>query len=246
MTSEFLISLIVPAAFVLMWTVERASPARPYVPVPRWNAIGWTFFGVVLVIGSAVPIVLARLGVTSVHLFDLSGAGWWGYPFGIVVASGANTAWHRLVHASDFLWRTTHQLHHSARRVDVAGAFFTHPLEVVAKTTIGLLVSVVALGLSPVVASAVASSLAVLSIFQHWNVHTPRWMGWIIPRPEMHALHHEFNAHRRNYSDLPFWDLLCGTFENPHTFTGEVGFEPKAAERIGDMLLMRDVNRSAE
>ena len=54
-------------------------------------------------------------------------------------------------------------------------------------------------------------------MFQHWNVKTPRWLGYIIQRPESHGLHHELGVHARNYSDFPLWDMLMGTFVNPET-----------------------------
>ena len=60
-------------------------------------------------------------------------------------------------------------------------------------------------------------------MFQHWNVCTPRWLGYILQRPESHGLHHELGIHGRNYSDFPLWDSLMGTFVNPDTFEGEVG-----------------------
>jgi len=98
------------------------------------------------------------------------------------------------------------------------------------------------LGLSPEVASAVSSTLVVLSTFQHWNINTPRALGYIISRPEMHALHHEFDIHARNYSEFAIWDMIFGTYENPMHFEGRVGFVDSAASRLKDMLLMRNVN----
>ena len=91
-------------------------------------------------------------------------------------------------------------------------------------------------------ASAVGFVSAFYGMFQHWNVRTPRWIGYIIQRPESHGLHHELGIHGRNYSDFPLWDMLMGTFVNPETFDGEVGFAGTAPDHIGDMLLFRDVN----
>jgi sterol desaturase/sphingolipid hydroxylase (fatty acid hydroxylase superfamily) len=171
--------------------------------------------------------------------------GWWGFPIGVLLTSLLHYGWHRAEHGSDFLWRLGHQLHHSPTRVDIAGAFYAHPFEVVMKTLISLAVNVWLLGLVPVVATSVTTLLAVLSLFQHWNIHTPEWLGWIVPRPEMHALHHERDVHARNYGDLPLWDLLFGTFSNPKAFEGQVGFDPERATRLKDMVLMRDVHRKA-
>ena len=46
----------------------------------------------------------------------------------------------------------------------------------------------------------------------------------------------------RNYSDFPLWDMLMGTFVNPQSFDGDVGFAGDAPRRVGAMLLFRDVN----
>ena len=82
-----------------------------------------------------------------------------------------------------------------------------------------------------------------LPLFQRWNVRTPRWIGYFIQRPESHGLHHEFGIHGRNYSDFPLWDMLMGTFVNPETFDGRVGFDGDAESHVAAMILFQDVNR---
>ena len=80
-------------------------------------------------------------------------------------------------------------------------------------------------------------------MFQHWNIHTPRALGYFVQRPESHCLHHQRNVHARNFGDLPLWDMVFGTFHNPKRFEGTVGFDGSRSTRLVDMLLMRDVNR---
>ena len=46
-----------------------------------------------------------------------------------------------------------------------------------------------------------------------------------------------------NYSDLPVWDWLFGTFTSPATFDGQCDFNPAQEKRVGDMLRFRDVIR---
>jgi hypothetical protein len=84
------------------------------------------------------------------------------------------------------------------------------------------------------------------AMFQHANLNTPAWMGYFIQRPESHGIHHERGIHRYNYSDLPLWDIVFGTFRNPKTFAGEVGFEWGSSRRVGALLLGRDVSGSAD
>ncbi len=38
--------------------------------------------------------------------------------------------WHRYRHESRFLWRTLHQIHHSARRLEIVTSFYKHPVEI--------------------------------------------------------------------------------------------------------------------
>ncbi len=78
--------------------------------------------------------------------------------------------------------------------------------------------------------------------FQHWNVRTPQWLGYLIQRPESHCVHHRLGVHYYNYADLPLWDILFGTFRNPKEFRGECGFESPHDRRIGAMLGFTDVN----
>jgi sterol desaturase/sphingolipid hydroxylase (fatty acid hydroxylase superfamily) len=71
------------------------------------------------------------------------------------------------------------------------------------------------------------------------------WLGYFISRPEMHAIHHERNAHSGNYCDLPVIDMIFGTYRNPETFEGAAGFYDGASSRVVDMLLGRDASQPA-
>ena len=44
------------------------------------------------------------------------------------------------------------------------------------------------------------------AVFQHANVRTPRWLGYVIQRPESHCVHHERGLHAYNYADLPVFE----------------------------------------
>jgi hypothetical protein len=97
------------------------------------------------------------------------------------------------------------------------------------------------LGLSPTAAAIYASLAALAELAYHANVRTPRWVGFIVQRPEMHRIHHQRGVHAHNYADLPVWDFLFGTYENPATFEGECGFSPRDEARVGEMLAFVDV-----
>jgi sterol desaturase/sphingolipid hydroxylase (fatty acid hydroxylase superfamily) len=55
-------------------------------------------------------------------------------------------------------------------------------------------------------------------------------------------VHHAKGVHAYNYSDLPLFDILFGTFKNPSRYVSETGFYQGASERISDMLLFKDVS----
>jgi sterol desaturase/sphingolipid hydroxylase (fatty acid hydroxylase superfamily) len=101
---------------------------------------------------------------------------------------------------------------------------------------------VIVLGLDPLAAALVGYVAAFYGMFQHWNVRTPRWLGYVIQRPEAHCEHHRLGVHADNYGDLPVWDVMFGTFRNPDRFEGRCGFESPADRRVWSMLAWRDVN----
>lgn len=247
MKLEALLGLAVPVIFLIMLGIESRYAARDFEPATRWRLLGTLFFIMVLVVGSIAPMLLPLAWLKNHPVFDLSGLGLWGVPVGLLTVTFFGYWFHRAEHRFNWLWRASHQLHHSALRVDMLGAYYAHPLEVLLKVLIGTSVSVYLLGLSPLAASTVGLFSAALSMWQHWNIRTPHWLGYVIPRPESHVLHHERDVHARNYGDLPVWDMLFGTFVNPRdTWSGKVGFGHSANTRIGDMLLMRDVHQSAQ
>ena len=240
MKPEELLGLAVPLVFLILLAIESRVVARQFEPVRRWAVTGVLFFLMVMAIGGLAPHLLPMPWLQAHRMFDLSALGLLGIVPGWLAATFVFYWFHRAEHRFDWLWRATHQLHHSASRVDMLGAYVAHPLEVVAKLGIGTTMSVLVLGLSPTAASAVGALSALVSMFQHCNIHTPRWLGYIIPRPESHCLHHEREVHARNYGDLPLWDMMFGTFENPReAFRGQVGFAPETRLSIRDMLLMR-------
>ena len=139
------------------------------------------------------------------------------------------------------LWRVFHQMHHSAERVDAYGAFWFSPADMVGWTVLGSL-ALTLVGFSAEATTAVLLVTTLLAVFQHTNVRTPQWLGYLVQRPESHSFHHERGVHARNYSDLPVFDLLFGTFYNPPGFAAANGFYDGASARVVDMLCARDVS----
>jgi len=178
----------------------------------------------------------------GVSLFDGAALGTWGgAALGILVYELVHYWYHRAAHGFDWLWRAAHQMHHSAESLEAIGANYLHPLDTFLFTSWASLVFFPLLGLAPEAGAVAAAFLAFNAAFQHANIRTPRWLGYLIQRPESHGVHHERGVHRYNYSDLPLWDMLFGTFRNPERWEAEAGFYTGASSRIGAMLIGRDV-----
>lgn len=161
---------------------------------------------------------------------------------GILVYELLHYGYHRLAHTWRPLWRAAHQMHHSAESLDAFGANYLHPLDAFFFTSIATLAFFPLLGLSPEAGAVANAFLAFNAAFQHANVKTPRWLGYFVQRPESHVVHHARGVHRWNYSDLPLWDMVFGTFRNPAACDSPVGFEHGDSARIPEMLVGVDVS----
>ena len=151
--------------------------------------------------------------------------------------------WHRWRHEFDFLWLAFHQIHHSPQRLEVITSFYKHPGEMVMNSLLGSLLVYTFLGLSLEAGVIYTFCTAVGEFFYHTNVKTPRWIGFIFQRPEMHRIHHQADRHKNNYGDIVWWDMLFGTYENPKEWKYTCGFTPEREERLFDMLVYKDVHK---
>jgi sterol desaturase/sphingolipid hydroxylase (fatty acid hydroxylase superfamily) len=238
-----IVVLLVPVTYFVFLITERLWPAREFPPRPGWQWLGVGFLVLFTTIGIVVPLLIPGDWLVRLRLFDGTGLGVVGGTLvGIVVLEGFVYAWHRSAHNVGFLWRGFHQIHHSPQRVDIPGSQLFHPTEMAIYTLIPLAVTVIVLGLDPLAATLTGYFFAFAGYFQHWNVRTPQWVGYLIQRPESHCVHHRMGFHYYNYADLPIWDILFGTFHNPRQFLGECGFEAGADRRLGAMLAFADVN----
>ncbi len=226
------------AAFAL---IDFAARARRFPSVRLWRARGFASLLLYLGIATFAPLLWdGALG--EYRLIDATGL-----PFPAQILGGflalelGSYAWHRAMHETRFLWRWFHQMHHSAERIDVWGAFYFSPLDMIGWAFLGSFVLVLGFGVSGEAAVAIGLISSFLSMFQHANISTPHWLGYLIVRPESHTLHHERGVHAFNYSDLPLWDMLFGTFRNPRRWKGEAGFYEGASNRIGAMLIGKEI-----
>jgi sterol desaturase/sphingolipid hydroxylase (fatty acid hydroxylase superfamily) len=151
--------------------------------------------------------------------------------------------WHRWRHEVDWLWRVFHQIHHSPQRIEVITSFYKHPGEMIANSVIGSVLVYTVLGLSLEAGAVYTACTALGEFFYHTSVRTPRWVGLLFQRPEMHRIHHQHGRHKNNYGDIVWWDMLFGTYENPRDFVHTCGFDDAKEQQLGRMLRFEDVHK---
>jgi sterol desaturase/sphingolipid hydroxylase (fatty acid hydroxylase superfamily) len=167
----------------------------------------------------------------------------WQIAIGYVIITFIYYWWHRFRHNSRFFWRVCHQLHHSPQRMEVLMSFYKHPVEITINGLLSSSIMYLLLGCSPEAAGLITLTTGVAEYFYHWDIKTPYWLGPFFQRPESHRVHHQRAHHTNNYSDIPLWDMLFGTYQNPKHPITECGFDPSREDRFDDMLAFRDVHR---
>ncbi|MES2073921.1 MAG: sterol desaturase family protein [Pseudomonadota bacterium] len=230
--------------FILCFLLERAVPGWTLPQVKTWP------LRVVLINGAQLGIVLLaglswEAWFASYSIFTLSSHV--GVVAGGLIAYFIATFvfywWHRARHENDFLWRIFHQIHHSPQRLEVITSFYKHPLEMLVNSLLGSLLVYSLLGLSLEAGAVYTFCTAIGEFFYHTSVQTPRWIGYVFQRPEMHRIHHQYQRHKNNYGDITWWDMLFGTYENPALWEESCGFEDDKEQQLLAMLAFRDVHK---
>lgn len=227
---------------IILW--EALLPARPLPRIDGWIPRALVSFIAFFFLSSYLPLFWGE-SLAGLKLLDLDSLGVAGsFVVALLVYELFFYTWHRSMHGSDGLWLAFHQMHHSAERLDTFGAFFLSPMDTVGFTFMSSL-ALSLVGIGPEASTLFLFATTFMSIFQHANIRTPRWLGYLIQRPESHSLHHARGVHYYNFADLPVLDMLFGTFHNPRTFVDEQGFYDGASGRIGEMLLFQDISKPA-
>lgn len=222
---------------------ERLWPAMDLPRVHGWwgrvflvNAIQ---LGVVVLAGQTWERWMAQASLLSLsrHVDDLSAGG-----ISYFASTFVYYWWHRFRHESRFFWRLCHQLHHSPRRIEILTSFYKHPVEILLNSLLSSALVYALLGCNITAAAYCTLLTAVAEFFYHWNIKTPRWVGYLLQRPESHRVHHQYRRHTANFADLPLWDWIFGTLKNPQRFAGRCGFDDWREDRFEDLLAFRDVH----
>ena len=235
---------IIIISFVFCFVLERVIPGWKLPKVPTWPIR-------VLLINGIQLIVVILAGYTWEKWFSMYSVfhlskflnSIVGGVFAYFITTFIFYWWHRIRHTSDFFWKYFHQIHHSPQRLEVITSFYKHPLEMVVNSLIGGALVYTFLGLSPEAGGVYTLCTALGEFFYHTSVKTPRWVGYIFQRPEMHRIHHEYNKHKNNYGDIVWWDMIFGTYENPKNFDATCGFDEAKELKLKEMLAFTDVHK---
>jgi len=235
--------LLVIGIGLLFIAIERIFPGRALPQSPGWYArtalLNLAQVGVVVLAG-----VTWNAWFRGHSLFDIArvlpapAQGLLSWFIGTFVFYW----WHRARHDIRFLWLGLHQIHHSASRIEILTSFYKHPLEQMSNSIIIGCILFVVLGAEPEAAAWFNLIAATGEMFYHANLSTPRWVGYVMQRPEHHSIHHEFGVHRYNFGDITWWDRLFGTFKEAEQFAARCGFEEGREQRLPEMLAFRKVS----
>lgn len=235
-------SIIVICIFLALMLAEAIMPARKLPSIKFWRMKGITAFLIYFFISSYLPLIWSDY-LAEYRIFNLTFLGdYWGGLIALLLYQFGVYLWHRSMHKNSLLWRVFHQMHHSAERVDTYGAFYFSPMDMIGFTFLTSLAMVWIAGFTAQASIYAIYGATFLSVIQHTNIKTPQWTGYIFQRPESHSLHHAKGIHAFNYSDIPLFDIIFGTFRNPKDFVQETGFYNGASSEIIRMLLFKDIN----
>jgi len=217
-------TLLTIATTVFFLSFERIAPGRPLPAVRGWYvraiAVNLVQLLLTLWLNRVWNSYLAGSSLLQLRGWEmpaLEGLTSW------LVGTFFFYWWHRLRHAGVF-WRIFHQIHHSPARIETATSFYKHPVEIASDSLLSALILYPLLGASLTGAFWSNFFAATAEYVYHANFRSPRWLRYVIQTPELHSIHHELGVHRYNFSDLPLWDRLFGTYRDATDFAEACGF----------------------
>ncbi|XDD49360.1 sterol desaturase family protein [Leptospira sp. WS92.C1] len=229
--------------YIVFALVEEVFRAREYPQTKFWKLRGSISTFCYLAVSVYAPL-LWDTWLAEHTVLDLTSLSvWLTVPIAFLSYELCLYIWHRSLHTFSPLWRSFHQMHHSAESFDIYGAFYFSLVDMIGFTFLASFSLVFFIGIPANVAIAAGLMHTFLGIFQHANIKTPKWLGFLIHRPENHALHHARDVHSFNYGNTPIFDFLFRTFRNPDSFPDQIGFYEGASLKILEMHLGKDVSK---
>ncbi|GAB3026552.1 hypothetical protein GCM10027051_34180 [Niabella terrae] len=165
---------------------EILIPGRNLPVIRFWRIKGITAFFIYFFVSSYLPLIW-NVYLAEYKIFDLTFLGdYWGGLTALIIYEFGVYVWHRSMHKSHVLWRVFHQMHHSAERVDVYGAFYFSLMDMIGFTFLTSLAMVWVAGFTAQATIYAIYGATFLAVIQHTNIRTPQWTGYIFQRPESH------------------------------------------------------------
>ena len=234
-------TLLTMASTVFFFVLERVLPGRP---LPHSN--NWYFRALLInFVQLGITLSLAKLWADIFGTWSLFRLSAWDMPIvegitGWFVGTFVFYWWHRLRHKNG-LWKIFHQIHHSPARIEVLTSFYKHPVEIAFNSTLTAVILFPILGCSLLATFWYNFFAATGEYIYHANYKSPKWLRYFIQTPELHSVHHQLDVHQYNFSDIPIWDRLFGTYKDTVTFTPQCGFPNDNERFLKDMLVFKDV-----
>lgn len=243
---------ILMSGLLLLWIIEGMAPRFRFGNKRYKHAGTNLFFTLTTVIvntGLAFLIVKASLW-TSAHRFGLlylTQLPLWLHTILALLMLDFIGAWliHWVQHKTGWMWQF-HKIHHIDTQIDATTALRHHPVESLFRV-IALFIAIVAMGVPFWMVMFYQSLSALMSQFNHANIHLPKWLdnalSWIIVSPDMHKVHHSHYQPETdaNYANIfSIWDRLFGTFVKvPDTLAIRYGldeYQDARYQEIGALL----------
>lgn len=209
-------------ALMMLW--EWRSPARP-LQHARW--LRWSSnLGIVVINTAILRFLLPVLAVGTAlwaeqqHwglLNQIDWPDWVKVLMAFLLLDLAIYLQHVLVHAVPLFWRF-HRMHHADLDYDTTTGLRFHPVEIIFSMGLKMLI-ILALGAPALAVILFEISLSAGAVFNHGNVHLPRWLEpWVravIVTPDMHRVHHSWIQKETDSNfgfGLSIWDRIFGTY----------------------------------
>ena len=228
-------------ATLAFFALERLKPGRE---LPRSR--GWYIRALVInIVQLGITLGLGKLWYDIYGTQSILHLSSWNNPLleglvGWFIGTFVFYWWHRLRHAKGF-WQVFHQIHHSPSRIEILTSFYKHPVEIVVGAFLSAAILFPLLGCSLMGSFWYNFFAATGEFFYHGNYKSPKWLRYFIQTPELHSVHHQLDVHNYNFSDIPIWDRMFGTYKDTTEFTPRCGYPGHNEERLAEMLIFKDV-----
>ena len=153
----------------------------------------------------------------------------------------AQYAVHYVLHHVNWMWRL-HVVHHADTNVDASTGTRHHPGDL-AFRLVAASTAIILFGIPAAFYLVYRFLSGFFSYFTHANIHLPpeldRLLSYIIVTPNMHKLHHHYQAPwtDSNFGNLfSFWDRLFGTFDSADAADIHYGLDILDGNRDLDVL----------